>query len=526
MGSAFASNGAPNSQPASAEADAHGFAAVLAGAVAPQVHMAAPTRAPKAKSEIGTDSDSERTGATTTGESDSAKSTDPERAAALGAAATGLNPALKSKLTRVIERMHSEFGRDVRLVEGVRSQERQNQLFSQGRDAIGPVVTWTRNSLHSVGRAADLVINGGYDDATGFALLRQVAEEEGLHTLGPKDPGHIELRGASSPVTPTLADTLRSTVTPAGSNPRENLIVATPSMGRIATPGAVASVATVARVASVARVAQVGAAVAGVAARNVGPAVTIKADASATPVTGPAGTSTSGDSTTSGDTSSGTGSGKQDAGLRREAHAGNRVEHGINGLAADAYRALDGSRDANGLADNSTSDALHDASASTASRAARAMDAQDAPGPRSLSHLTLSLDDGHGGQDQVRVGMRGSSVGASFDMSNTISADRVSSRLGELTRALEQRGLEPQSFQVRASSTSRDTDAARVSTAAPGAPRAVSDAAAMRNDAQSAFAGDGRQRFSHRNDQQEQAQQRQNEQRRRSYSFSLTPEES
>ena len=514
---------------------------MLAGAVAPQVLTpAADVPAPKAASDLGDDSDSigvDSAGAKTDEASVSALATPDVSVAALGIAASGLNATLKTKLVRVIERMHTEFGRDVRVVEGVRSQQRQNQLYAQGRDTVGPVVTWTRNSQHTAGRAADLVINGGYDDATGFALLRQVAEQEGLHTLGAKDPGHVELRGAASPTDSAsvrsalnaldlqpAADSVRSAAKPARQALRDNLIVATSSMGRIATPAAVASVATVARVATLARVAQVGSMTAAPATAT----TTVKAEAASAPIAAPAGKPSGGNTQTGGEQSSGAeqGSERQDGALRRTTRVGERVEHNTSAHGADSYRALDGSRDAGGLADNSVADALSDARGTTASHATRAMDAQDAPGPRTLKHITLSLDDGNGGQDQVRVGMRGTSVGASFDMSSVSSADRVSSRLGELTKALEQHGLEPQSFQVRASSTLRESDAARVTTSVPGAQRAVADTAATRNDSQSAFAGDGRQRFSHQSDQQEQAQRRQTEQRRRAHSFSLNSEES
>ncbi|MEP6619452.1 MAG: hypothetical protein ABJE47_09060 [bacterium] len=530
---ASAAPAAPASTTKDTEAVSNGFAAMLAGAVTPQAQATTAKPDVKAASEVGDDAGTELAGAAKKDDATTETPASPDVAlAVLGAAATGLNPVLQTKLARVIERMHTEFGRDVKLVEGVRSQARQNQLFSQGRDSAGPVVTWTRNSQHTAGRAADLVINGGYDDATGFALLRQVAEQEGLHTLGAKDPGHVELRGAPTPADTAAArsalaqsgDTLSGTASPAFS--RENLIVATGSMGRVASPAAVASVANVARVATVARVAQVGAAAAGAAAKAAAPAPTaVKSYATTTPIAAPAGKSGGETPAGNGESSTGAGGDKQEPALRRTGRADVRVEHGSE-RGADAYRALDGSREANGLTDKSGTDALTDARATTASRVSRLMDVQDAPGPRSLSHITLSLDDGNGGQDSVRVGMRGTSVGATFDMSNASSADRVSARLGELSKALEQRGLEPQAFQVRATSTAREADTSRATTIAPSAQRTVADTAATRNDSHSAFnGGDARQRFSHQSDQQEQAQRRQENQRRHGYSFSLTSED-
>ena len=62
------------------------------------------------------------------------------------------------------------------------------------------MVTWTRNSNHTQGLAADLTVNGGWTDRAGFEQLARVAREEGLRTLWPRDPGHIEL------VAPTLGE--------------------------------------------------------------------------------------------------------------------------------------------------------------------------------------------------------------------------------------------------------------------------------------------------------------------------------
>jgi peptidoglycan L-alanyl-D-glutamate endopeptidase CwlK len=42
------------------------------------------------------------------------------------------------------------------VVEGLRTKERQAQLYAQGRTAPGPVVTWTMQSKHLDGLAVDL----------------------------------------------------------------------------------------------------------------------------------------------------------------------------------------------------------------------------------------------------------------------------------------------------------------------------------------------------------------------------------
>jgi hypothetical protein len=104
-----------------------------------------------------------------------------------------LVPEFRGRLERVITRMEEEFGYTVEVIETSRSQERQDALYAQGRSSAGPIVTWTRASRHTHGIAADVTIDGGWDDRAAFARLGVIAREEGLRTLGARDPGHIEL---------------------------------------------------------------------------------------------------------------------------------------------------------------------------------------------------------------------------------------------------------------------------------------------------------------------------------------------
>src|SRR5690606_15179405 len=111
---------------------------------------------------------------------------------------------------------------------------------------------WTRNSNHTTGRAVDVMIDGTYNNALGYQRLAQIAAEEGLHTLGAKDPGHVELpRGVDGggPAPQAPRSTLAGNSTPgvvAGASPYES----------VGFQG-IAQVARVAEVAAVARVAQV-----------------------------------------------------------------------------------------------------------------------------------------------------------------------------------------------------------------------------------------------------------------------------
>ncbi len=59
----------------------------------------------------------------------------------------------------------------VRITETYRSQERQNELYAQGRTKAGEIVTWTKNSRHTSRRAWDICQNikgKEYDTSTGF----------------------------------------------------------------------------------------------------------------------------------------------------------------------------------------------------------------------------------------------------------------------------------------------------------------------------------------------------------------------
>lgn len=51
-------------------------------------------------------------------------------------------------LVRVIERAIQITSQDFSVLEGVRTKQRQQELYNQGRKTPGPIVTWTLNSRH------------------------------------------------------------------------------------------------------------------------------------------------------------------------------------------------------------------------------------------------------------------------------------------------------------------------------------------------------------------------------------------
>lgn len=71
----------------------------------------------------------------------------------------GVHPELKA----VVELALLKSKVDFKVIEGVRTEERQKLLYAQGRTAPGPIVTWTLNSNHFVnkstgfGHAVDLL---------------------------------------------------------------------------------------------------------------------------------------------------------------------------------------------------------------------------------------------------------------------------------------------------------------------------------------------------------------------------------
>lgn len=72
-------------------------------------------------------------------------------------------------------------GLNIFITETYRSQERQDYLYSLGRTRSGTVVTWTRKSRHTSGRAWDIACNAPYQLYDSY-ILRQCGEV--AHDLG------------------------------------------------------------------------------------------------------------------------------------------------------------------------------------------------------------------------------------------------------------------------------------------------------------------------------------------------------
>jgi peptidoglycan L-alanyl-D-glutamate endopeptidase CwlK len=65
----------------------------------------------------------------------------------------GVNPLLVAVVERAIQITTQDFI----VIEGLRTQARQDALWAQGRTKPGPIVTWTKDaSSHGTGRAVDI----------------------------------------------------------------------------------------------------------------------------------------------------------------------------------------------------------------------------------------------------------------------------------------------------------------------------------------------------------------------------------
>ena len=116
----------------------------------------------------------------------------------------GVNTRLVSVVHRALELSTVDFT----VVEGLRSKQRQAQLYAQGRTTAGKIVTWTLKSKHIDGLAVDLapVMDGKIDwnDSAKFnaigAAMMQAAKELGVSIRWGKDwnaNGIIGERGES-----------------------------------------------------------------------------------------------------------------------------------------------------------------------------------------------------------------------------------------------------------------------------------------------------------------------------------------
>ncbi len=354
--------------------------------------------------------------------------------------------------------MEREYGHRVELVEGYRSPERQQAIFAQGRTQPGPVATWTRDSLHTQGRAADLQVDGSWDHAEGYAHLQRIAAEEGLRVLGNKDPGHVELPGKGSPP----VEARRSGSRPLGSGWAEKVQASVSRPARVAAPARPpgeatvrASVASAApapstprsspgptirpEVAPTARVAPPGA-VGGTGTSGVpgqgSPIASPRATAPACVSNGPPAPQPRTDD----------GSDAKDRDMTRTLR-----EPVPQRSAAPSMPALSGgpaevhrSRSWGGVPG---AEAIQ--RPGTAERVDEILSMGDAWDSRAPGRVLLDLQDADGAGTRIRLALRGSALAGSLDLSDPALADRMRRRIGELHEALSRQGLDARAVEAR-----------------------------------------------------------------------------
>lgn len=97
-------------------------------------------------------------------------------------------------------------GLQFRITEVFRPQERQDQLYAQGRTKKGKIVTWTRTSMHTQRLAADVVaVNCSYAQIEGVAKQFGIYRPADLVKLG--DQGHFDFsRCTPEPIKKVFTD--------------------------------------------------------------------------------------------------------------------------------------------------------------------------------------------------------------------------------------------------------------------------------------------------------------------------------
>ncbi len=356
-----------------------------------------------------------------------------------------IDPQLRSKVETVIERMATEQGKKVELVEGYRSPARQQYLYEQGRTRVGPVVTWTRDSLHSQGRAADLRVEGAGDKGSAYSALQRIAEQEGLETLGMKDPGHVQLPTSGKSFDATKASDAEATdvaAAPAFATERVTAAMVRAGVARVAAVAHTASVARAAQaarpagVARVATVAQPGApawsgngAVGGAPGRG-----NVPVTAHAKPAQPWAGSAPSASTSPAQAMASRPAVAEAHAPSRKKSSEGDGVTSRVEATAGDLR---------GGVHTQTSTVARAQAPVATNSAAGveRALEIRDALEAANPSSVAVRLDGTGSAADKVRVTLMNRVLDSAVSVSSPQLAARLESGAPDLVRALGEQGL-------------------------------------------------------------------------------------
>ena len=105
----------------------------------------------------------------------------------------GVNPRLREFYEALVPVAREKLGYVPTVGETLRSQARQDYLYSLGRTRPGDIVTKTRNSRHSKGLAMDLALPKGANVDAFIKLAYPIAQRYGIGHLGRWDPLHFQL---------------------------------------------------------------------------------------------------------------------------------------------------------------------------------------------------------------------------------------------------------------------------------------------------------------------------------------------
>ena len=104
-----------------------------------------------------------------------------------------LTPQMQTKVNNFLLECYKQ-GVDCYPFETYRSQERQNELYAQGRTKPGNKVTWTLNSRHKLREACDFAFGGpGQWHWNGdWDKMIKISEDFGLESLAPREKAHLQ----------------------------------------------------------------------------------------------------------------------------------------------------------------------------------------------------------------------------------------------------------------------------------------------------------------------------------------------
>ena len=93
-----------------------------------------------------------------------------------------LDPGFKEKVMKFLSHAH-HAGYSIFITEGYRSQERQNELYAQGRTTSGNVVTWTLNSVHTQRKGIDIAWNSPELYPSDLNLWKEVGKIAAMYEI-------------------------------------------------------------------------------------------------------------------------------------------------------------------------------------------------------------------------------------------------------------------------------------------------------------------------------------------------------